>query len=129
MSETAESSKNLYSILKSKIDILSNWTDIPEKYKTHVKTFVYAFKALEQTDDKAIDNLYKVVIDFITTIPETYCPQTPPPTHKNMMAVVAANRHLPLLAPVVVPPKSAVLSVNRSVANAVVLVVRNNLSY
>ena len=40
------------------------------------------------------------------------------------VVVVAANRH-PLLAPAVVPPKSAVLSVNRSVANAVVLVARS----
>ena len=75
MSEATGPAENLYEILKSKIDILSNWAESNTEYKDRVNTLVYGFKTLNINDNDAIANFNKAVAEVITSIPPEIMPK------------------------------------------------------
>ena len=73
MSEPAE---NLYSILKSKINILRKWAELPDNdgYKTSVDTLISQFDNLDKNNKEDIVKIHAGVVDFITKIPTNKLP-------------------------------------------------------
>ena len=79
MSESTEPAEHLYSILKSKIDNLREWAELPDNdgYKTSVDTLIHQFDKLDKLDINNKDdilNLHSDVVDFITKIPRDKLP-------------------------------------------------------
>jgi hypothetical protein len=71
MSESTEPDKDLYSILKSKIDILRKWAELSDndRYKERVNTLISQFDNLDRNNKEDIVKIHAGVVNLITDIP------------------------------------------------------------